>query len=77
MKTVTIRTAKATLPHLVALTEADDGIVLTRGKVAVAKIVPFHPVVPKRQFGALHGELSVGAEFFDPLPEVELAGWEQ
>jgi antitoxin (DNA-binding transcriptional repressor) of toxin-antitoxin stability system len=51
--------------------------VLTRRNVPVAKIVPYHLVAPKRQFGALRGKFSVGPEFFEPLPEDELAAWEQ
>jgi antitoxin (DNA-binding transcriptional repressor) of toxin-antitoxin stability system len=77
MKTVTIHAAKTTLSQLVARAEAGEEIVLARGKVPIAKIVPYHPVAPKRQFGALRGKVWVGPEFFDPLPEDELAAWEQ
>jgi prevent-host-death family protein len=76
MKTVTIHTAKTTLSQLVARAEAGEEIILARGKVPIAKIVPYRPVVPKRQFGALRGKFSIGPEFFDPLPEDELAAWE-
>jgi prevent-host-death family protein len=77
MKTVTIHTAKTTLSQLVARAEAGEEIILARGKVPIAKIVPYHPVAPKRQFGALRGKFSIGTEFFEPLPEDELAAWEQ
>lgn len=77
MKTVTIHAAKTTLSQLVARAEAGEEIILARGKMPIAKIVPYHPVVPKRQFGALRGQFSVGPEFFEPLPEEELAAWEQ
>ena len=77
MKTVTIHTAKTTLSQLVARAEAGEEIILARGKVPIAKIVPYHAVAPKRQFGALRGRFSVGPEFFEPLPEEELAAWEQ
>ena len=77
MKTVTIHTAKTTLSQLVASAEATEEIVLARGKVPAAKIVPYHPPVPKRQGGALRGKVSVGLEFFEPLPEDELAAWER
>jgi prevent-host-death family protein len=77
MKTVTIHTAKTTLSQLVASAEAGEEIVLARGKVPVAKIVPYRPPVSKRQFGALRGEISIGPEFFEPLPEDELAAWER
>jgi prevent-host-death family protein len=77
MKTVTIHTAKTTLSQLVARAEAGEEIILARGKVPIAKIVPYHPAVPKRQFGALRGKFSIPPEFFDPLPDDELALWEQ
>jgi antitoxin (DNA-binding transcriptional repressor) of toxin-antitoxin stability system len=48
-----------------------------RGKHPIAKLVPYHPVGPKRQFGALRGVVSVGPEFFEPLPTDGLAAWEQ
>ena len=77
MPTVTIHKAKTTLSQLVARAEAGEEVILARGKVPIAKIVPYHPVERKRQFGALRGELSVDPAFFDPLPEDELTAWEQ
>ncbi|MGO8798043.1 MAG: type II toxin-antitoxin system Phd/YefM family antitoxin [Roseiarcus sp.] len=75
MKTVTIHTAKTTLSQLLARVEAGEEIVLARGKQPVAKLVPLQPRAPKRRFGALRGIVSVGPEFFEPLPEQELAAW--
>jgi antitoxin (DNA-binding transcriptional repressor) of toxin-antitoxin stability system len=75
MKTVTIHTAKTTLSQLLALVEAGEEIVLARGKKPIAKLVPFQPPPTKRRFGALSGIISVGPEFFETLPEQELAGW--
>jgi prevent-host-death family protein len=77
METVTIHAAKTTLSQLLARVEAGEEIVLARGKHPIAKIVPYRPAGPKRQFGALRGIVSVGPGFFDPLPEDELAGWER
>jgi antitoxin (DNA-binding transcriptional repressor) of toxin-antitoxin stability system len=77
MKTVTIHIAKTTLSQLFARAEAGEEIILARGKVPIAKIVPYHPIVPKRRFGALRGKFSVGPEFFEPLPEEELTAWAQ
>ena len=77
METVTIHTAKTTLSRLLARVEAGEEIVLERGKQPIAKIVPYHPVAPKRQFGALRGVVSVGPEFFEPLPNEERAAWER
>ena len=77
MAIVTIHTAKTTLSQILTRVEAGEEIVLARGKVPVAKIVPYQAAAPKRQFGALRGVVSVDAAFFDPLPDDELAAWEQ
>ncbi len=77
MATITIHTAKTTLSQLLVRVEAGEEIILARGKQPIARLVPFNPPVPKRRFGALRGLVSVGPEFFDPLPEDELARWEK
>ncbi len=76
METVTIHAAKTTLSQLLARVEAGEEIVLARGKQPIAKLVPFHPTPVRRQFGALRGVISLGPEFFEPLPDAELASWE-
>ena len=76
METVTIHTAKTTLSQLLARVEAGEEIVLARGKEPIAKLVPFRRPPTKRRFGALSGVISIGPEFFEPLPEHELAAWE-
>jgi prevent-host-death family protein len=76
MAVVTIHTAKTTLSQLIARAEAGEEIVLARGNRPVAKIVAIDPAPSKRQFGAYRGKISVGPEFFDPLPEDELNAWE-
>ena len=76
MKIVTIHAAKTTLSQLLARVEAGEEIVLARGKNPIAKMVPFHPPQGGRRFGALRGTISVGPEFFEPLPERELSDWE-
>jgi prevent-host-death family protein len=76
METVTIHTAKTTLSQLLARVEAGEEIVLARGKIPIAKLVPYRPRRKTRRFGALRGTVSVGPEFFEPLPEQELAAWE-
>jgi prevent-host-death family protein len=77
MEIVTVHTAKTTLSRLLARVEAGEEIVVARGKQPIAKIVPYRPAAPKRQFGAMRGIVSVGPEFFEPLPDEELAAWEQ
>jgi prevent-host-death family protein len=76
MEIVTIHTAKTTLSQLLARVEAGEEIVLARGREPIAKLVPFHSPRSERRFGALRGTVSVGPEFFEPLPEEDLAPWE-
>ncbi len=76
MEIVTIHTAKTTLSQLLARVEAGEEIILARGKTPIAKLTPYHPPPTRRRFGALRGIVSVGPEFFEPLPEQELAEWE-
>jgi len=76
MAVVTIHTAKTTLSQLIARAEAGEEIVLARGNQPVAKIVAIEPAPSKRQFGAYRGKISIGPEFFDPLPDEELDAWE-
>jgi len=76
MDTVTIHTAKTTLSQLLARVEAGEEIILARGKDPIAKLVPFKPPAKKRQAGRRRGLINIGPEFFDPLPEEELALWE-
>lgn len=77
MAVVTIHTAKTTLSQLIARAEAGEEIVLARGTQPVAKIIPIQPAPSKRQAGAYRGKISVGPEFFEPLPQDELDAWEQ
>jgi prevent-host-death family protein len=83
MNTVTIHAAKTNLSKLLVRVEAGEEIVLARGDRPIAKIVPYAPPAPelapqkpKRQFGSMRGHISLGPEFFDPLPNEELALWE-
>ncbi len=76
--TFTIHAEKTNLSKLVARAEAGEEIVLARGKEPVAKIVPLkrpEEPLPRRQPGRLKGLISIGPEFFEPLPDDELARW--
>ena len=77
MTVVTIHNAKTNLSQLLARVEAGEEIVLARSKQPVARIVPFESRPVKREFGALRGIVSVGPEFFEPLPPEDLADWAQ
>jgi prevent-host-death family protein len=74
-RVVTMHEAKTHLSKLVAAAEAGEEIVIARGDTPAAKLVPLNgPRRPKG--GTLKGRISLGPEFFDPLPDDELALWE-
>lgn len=67
------------LASLIARMEQGEDIVIARGAVEVAKLVPV-PIAsakkPDRVPGLLKGKISLPDSFFDPLPEEELRAWE-
>lgn len=76
MSTVTIHAAKTNLSKLLARVEAGEEIVIARGKIPVARLMPIRAAPAKREFGAFKGVVTVGPEFFEPMTEAELAEWE-
>jgi prevent-host-death family protein len=76
MKTVTIHEAKTNLSKLIE--EACEGkeVVIARGPKPVVRLVPIADAKGRRKPGSFRGKLRVGREFFEPLPDEELAGWE-
>jgi len=74
--TISVHLAKTHLSQLLARVEAGELITIARGRTPVAKLVPIAPKA-KREFGAMCGKISIGPEFFEPLPEDELDRWEQ
>ena len=73
---VSVHVAKTHLSQLIARVEAGEVITIARGRTPVAKLVAISPK-PKREFGAMRGQISIGPEFFEPLPEEELDSWGQ
>ena len=73
---VSVHAAETHLSQLLARVEAGEVITIARGRTPVAKLVPLAPQA-KREFGAMRGKISIGPEFFEPLPEDELARWDQ
>ena len=76
MPTVTIHQAKTNLSKLIERASQGEEIIIARGSKAVARLVPVGAVRGKRQPGSMKGKLEIGPEFFEPLPDDELAGWE-
>lgn len=77
-ETVNVHTAKSELSKLLARVEKGEEIVIARGTVPVARLVPLVPEAKKERVpGRLKGQISIGPEFFEPLPQDELDAWEQ
>jgi antitoxin (DNA-binding transcriptional repressor) of toxin-antitoxin stability system len=83
--------AKTQLSKLVERMLAGEEVILTRGRkrVPTARLVAMEPLIPngevvsfpefkdgKRPIGLYKGQFEIGPEFFEPLPEEELALWE-
>ncbi len=77
MKTVTVHKAKTTLSQLIADVEAGEEVIIMRGKEPAVRLVPASVAAPKRVFGSLAGQVRVTDAYFEPLPDAELAGWEE
>jgi prevent-host-death family protein len=78
MKTtvVTIHEAKTNLSRLLRKASAGEEVIISRGSVPVARLVPIGEIQGKRRPGSLKGKLVVGPEFFESLPNDELDAWE-
>jgi prevent-host-death family protein len=74
---ISIHAAKTHLSRLIARAEAGEEIIIARGRKPVVKLVPIETAKPKRVFGSMKGQFTVGPEFFDPLPPEELDTWAQ
>ncbi len=82
MTTVTVHHAKTHLSALIAAAERGEEVVIARGSVPAARLVPIDAPVPSpvprapRVPGRLKGLVALDDSFFDPLPEEELRLWE-
>lgn len=76
MTTVTIHEAKTNLSRLIGKVCRGEEIIIARGSIPVARLVPLEGKKGKRELGILKGKLVVGPEFFEPLPPEELDRWE-
>ena len=73
---ITIHAAKTTLSQLIERVHAGEEVVIARGDVPVARLVPIIGNSPKRRPGTLRGAVKVPKAFFDPLPADELDAWD-
>ncbi len=81
----TMHEAKTNFSKLVARARAGEKVVVTSGKsrtpVARIEAIPAPNSVSngkpaKRTLGIFAGKITIGPEFFEPLPEEELSLWE-
>lgn len=72
METVKVQYAKTHLSALLARVEEGEEVVISRGDLQVAKLVPLHG--SRRDLGFL--QLHLDDSFFENLPDDELAAWE-
>ena len=67
MKPVKMHEAKTNFSRLIGRVEAGEEVVVQRGDVPVAKIVPYEASGHARKAGALKGRIEI-AEDFDAIP---------
>ena len=76
MAIITVHQAKTSLSKLIERARAGEEIVIAKGKVPVARLLPIAAQVG-RKFGAMRGKARVDEKFFESLPEEELGTWER
>ncbi len=72
--TVNVHEAKTHFSRLLEQAHAGQEIILAKAGKPYARLMPLAPNATRRQPGRLAGR--VGDDFFDPLPDDELAAWE-
>jgi prevent-host-death family protein len=70
---VRVQQAKTHLSGLLAEVEAGGEIIIARGDLPVARLVPIDPAGPRPMGFVANG---VPDTFFEPLPDDELDAWE-
>ena len=73
--TVNVHEAKTHFSRLLEQAHAGQEIILAEAEKPYTRLVPLAPSPGRRQPGRLAGRLS--DVFFEPLPEEELAAWEE
>jgi prevent-host-death family protein len=73
-KTVNVHEAKTHLSRLLDEVARGEEVVLAKAGKPCAKLIPFPLSDEPRKPGLVQG--FVGDEFFEPLPNEELAAWE-
>ena len=73
---VNIYEAKTHFSKYIERAESGEDVIIARGGKKVAVLSAIKPVKRKICFGVLQGQVRVGEDFDDPLPDEVLAGFE-
>jgi prevent-host-death family protein len=76
METITIQKAKTQLSRLIKKACQGEEIIIARRSKPVVRLVAIQNQNDDRKPGAWKGKIKIGPEFFEPLPDEELKGWE-
>ena len=69
MDTLNLYQAKTQLSKLVDRAAAGEEIIIAKAGKPLARLVPLAPAKPVRRLGTLAGQVVIGDDFDDPLPE--------
>lgn len=67
---VNMHEAKSTLSELVAAAEAGEEVIIARNGAPAARLVAMTAGHAPVRLGVLAGEIEIGPDFDDPLPEL-------
>jgi prevent-host-death family protein len=70
-----VHETKTQLSKLLERAHAGEELIVAKAGVPYARLMPLARPAGKRTPGALAGLISIGPEFFEPLPASELAYW--
>jgi len=73
---VGIQKAKKNISRLIKRASAGEEVIIARGSKHVARLVAIAEAKKMCQPGSMKGKLSIGPEFFEPLPDDDLSHWE-
>lgn len=66
---INMHDAKTRLSKLVAAAEGGEEVVIARGGKPAVRLVPVAVEHPPVRLGVIEGEIEIGADFDEPLPE--------
>jgi prevent-host-death family protein len=71
----TVHQAKTNLSKLLRKVARGEEVIIARGRIPVARIVPVERTLKKRVPGRWKGKISYTSDVFDPLSDEELRDW--